>query len=72
MEKDDRITPETMHRYCCLDEVDPALDSLVKHEVRMAELYGNQDGFKKGLIIGITIGLSISAMLLSILRLCLL
>ncbi len=72
MEKDDRVTPETIHRYCCLDEVDPALDRLVKHEVRMAELYGKQDGFRSGLIIGITIGLSVSAILLSILRLCLL
>lgn len=72
MEKDDRITPEVIHKYCCLDEVDPALDRLVKHEVRMAELYGKQDGFRSGLIIGITIGLSISAILLSILRLCLL
>lgn len=68
----EKITPETIHKYCCLDEVDPALDRLVKHEVRMAELYGKQDGFRSGLIIGITIGLSVSAILLSILRLCLL
>lgn len=68
----EKITPETIHKYCCLDEVDPALDRLVKHEVRMAELYGKQDGFRSGLIIGITIGLSVSAILLSILRLYLL
>lgn len=63
MEKDDRITPETMHRYCCLDEVDPALDRLVKHEVESAK----HIGFAKGLFVGIIAGLAIAYIIVAIL-----
>lgn len=63
MEKDDRVTPETIHRYCCLDEVDPALDSLVKHEVESAK----HTGFAKGLFVGIIAGLVTAYIIVAIL-----
>lgn len=63
MEKDDRVTPETIHRYCCLDEVDPALDRLVKHEVESAK----HIGFAKGLFVGIIAGLVTAYIIVAIL-----
>lgn len=63
MEKDDRVTPETIHRYCCLDEVDPALDKLLKLDIARS----NRNGFYKGLAIGIAITASATAFLLSVL-----
>lgn len=63
MDEKSRVTPETIHRYCCLDEVDPALNKLLELDIARS----NRNGFFRGLAIGIAITASAIAFLLSVL-----
>lgn len=68
MDEKSRVTPEVIRRYCCLDEVDPALDKLLKLDIARS----SRDGFFKGLALGIAITASAAAILLSVMGICIL